>query len=101
MVNEAEVKKPTKSAYNRLPYFVNDVGYTATLSLLRAGAGQESHAEILLPALKKALRSNDRYVRAYAFETLSHLRTDEAIQLLIQSMQSARWCPDTHKASAF
>ncbi|MCJ8011538.1 HEAT repeat domain-containing protein [Paenibacillus sp. KQZ6P-2] len=90
---------PTDQYASNQKYIINKIGYTACLSLLRAG--REGDPAIVLHALKKALSSKDRYVRAYAFEALGHLRTEEAIEVIIQYFRSARWCPDTHKASSF
>ncbi|WP_245585845.1 HEAT repeat domain-containing protein [Paenibacillus pinihumi] len=80
-------------------YITNKIGYTAALSLLRTG--KLGDAKVVVHALNTALNSKDRYVRAYAFEALAHLRTEEAIDVLVRAYRSARWCPDTHKASAF
>ncbi|MEK3886317.1 HEAT repeat domain-containing protein [Bacillus sp. FSL K6-3431] len=80
-------------------YIINKNGYTAALSLLRVG--KEGDAHIVVDALKKALNSKDRYLRAYAAEALSHLRTEDAIDALIRFGRSSRWCPDTHKSSTF
>jgi HEAT repeat protein len=80
-------------------YIQNKIGYTAALSLLRIG--QYGEAGEVLEVLELALDSNDRYVRAYAFEALSNLRTAEAIDVLMRYYRTARWCPDTHKASMF
>jgi HEAT repeat protein len=97
--HEDDEKNPTDLYESNQNYIINKVGYTASLSLLRAG--REGDPAIVLRALKKALSSKDRYVRAYAFEALSHLRTDEAMEVLILYFRSSRWCPDTHKASMF
>jgi HEAT repeat protein len=94
--HEVDTENPTELYQT---YIINKVGYTASLSLLRAG--REGDPGIVLRALKKALSSKDRYLRAYAFEALGHLRTDEATEVLIQYFRSSRWCPDTHKASTF
>lgn len=80
-------------------YIANKIGYTAALSLLRTG--KDGDPEIVVDALRQALGSKDRYVRAYASEALTHLRTPEAIDVLIRFYRSSRWCPDTHKASTF
>ncbi|GAB6931026.1 hypothetical protein JCM10914A_50090 [Paenibacillus sp. JCM 10914] len=80
-------------------YILNKLGYTATLSLLRTVRDQD--VPIVIRSLEQALHSEDRYVRAYAFETLTHLRTPEAIDVLIRYYRSARWCPDTTKVSTF
>lgn len=98
--NEADGTSDSMDGYvSNQKYIKNKIGYTACLSLLRAG--REGDPAIILPALKKALTSKDRYVRAYAFEALGHLRTEEATEIIIQYFRSARWCPDTHKASSF
>jgi HEAT repeat protein len=96
---EADAENPIEIYESNQNYIINKVGYTASLSLLRAG--REGDPGIVVRALKKALSSKDRYVRAYAFEALSHLRTDEAMEVLILYFRSSRWCPDTHKASMF
>jgi HEAT repeat protein len=97
--NETDAEGPTDLYVSNQKYIINKVDYTASLSLLRAG--REGDPAIVLRALKKALSSKDRYVRAYAFEALGHLRTEAATEVLIQYFRSARWCPDTHKASTF
>jgi len=88
------------SAYSpNQDYIVNKIGYTAALSLLRIG----KYGEVgeVVEALEQALDSSDRYVRAYAFEALTFLRSPEAVDVLLRYHRTARWCPDTHKASAF
>lgn len=80
-------------------YIMNKLGYTAALSLLRTA--KASDVPIVIHSLEQALHSKDRYVRAYAFETLTHLRTPEAVDVLIRCYRPARWCPDTTKASTF
>lgn len=80
-------------------HIMNKIGYTAALSLLRAS--RENDAPTILGSLELALHSKDRYVRAYAFEALTHLRTDEAVDILIRYYRTSRWCPDTSKASTF
>jgi HEAT repeat protein len=80
-------------------YIHNKIGYTAALSLLRIG--QHGDEGEVVKALELALDSNDRYVRAYAFEALTNIQTKEAIEVLIRYYRTARWCPDTHKASVF
>ncbi|WP_258171127.1 HEAT repeat domain-containing protein [Paenibacillus sp. R14(2021)] len=80
-------------------YITNKIGYTAALSLLRIG--KLGDPELVVAALRAGLDSRDRYTRAYAFEALTALRTEEALDFLIRYYRTARWCPDTHKASAF
>ncbi|OBZ17560.1 HEAT repeat domain-containing protein [Bacillus sp. FJAT-26390] len=80
-------------------YIRNKIGYAAALSLLRVG--RYGNVSEVISALNKALDSSDRYVRAYAFEALTFLRTEEAVDVLLRYYRSARWCPDTNKASTF
>ncbi|OPA73795.1 phytanoyl-CoA dioxygenase [Paenibacillus selenitireducens] len=84
---------------NMQSYITNKLGYTAALSLLRIG--KEGDALQVVRSLEKALNSKDRYVRAYASEALTHLRTAEAVDALIRYYRTSRWCPDTSKASTF
>jgi HEAT repeat protein len=78
-------------------YISNKIGYTSTLSLARIV--EKHHANLIVGSLKKALASRDRYVRAYASEALSLLRTEEALDALFRFFKVSRWCKDTHKAS--
>ncbi|NBD23936.1 HEAT repeat domain-containing protein [Paenibacillus glycinis] len=80
-------------------YIANKLGYTAALSLLRIG--KLGDPELVVSGLRAGLASKDRYTRAYSFEALTALRTEEAIGVLIQHYRTARWCPDTHPASTF
>lgn len=95
----SEIAEQTDQYISNQNYIRNKIGYTACLSLLRTY--QVGDPAIVLRGLKKALASNDRYVRAYAFEALGHLRTEAALDVLTEYFRSARWCPDTHKASTF
>lgn len=80
-------------------YIDNKIGYASALSLLRTG--QYGNAGEVISALSLALGSKDRYVRAYAFEALTYLRTNEAVEVLLRYYRTARWCPDTNKASMY
>ncbi|QHW31249.1 phytanoyl-CoA dioxygenase [Paenibacillus rhizovicinus] len=80
-------------------YITNKIAYTAALSLLRIG--KLGDPELVLSGLQAGLGSKDRYARAYAFEALTALRTERAIDVLIHYYRTARWCSDTHKASTF
>ncbi|MBM7568235.1 HEAT repeat domain-containing protein [Paenibacillus sacheonensis] len=80
-------------------YIANKIGYSAALSLLRIG--RSGDPALVVSGLQAGLESRDRYARAYAFEALTALRTEEAVSLLIRHYRTARWCPDTHKASMF
>ena len=81
------------------PYITNKIGYTAALSLLRTGNAGD--VKEVVRSLEQALYSKDRYVRAYAAEALTHLRTDEAVDILIRYYRASRWCHDTSKVSTF
>ncbi|MFE5319385.1 HEAT repeat domain-containing protein [Paenibacillus sp. NPDC056579] len=100
LLTEAREGQNSSDVYvQQQKYIGNKIGYTAALSLLRTG--REGDAQQVVSALEQALKSKDRYVRAYASEALTHLRTNEAIDVLIRYYRSSRWCPDTSKASTF
>lgn len=99
VAKEREVRDEQQSQGYGQSYIKNKLGYAAALSLLRIG--KYGDADEVISALSKALDSTDRYVRAYAFEALTHLRTNEAVDVLLRHYRSARWCPDTNKASTF
>lgn len=80
-------------------YIKHKITYTAALSLLRLGQVQE--AKEAVKALRTALEDDDRYVRAYAGEALTHIRSDEAVQVMIEYFRRSRWCPSTSKKSTF
>ncbi|NOU93201.1 phytanoyl-CoA dioxygenase [Paenibacillus sp. LMG 31456] len=80
-------------------YITNKIGYTAALSLLRTG--KTGDVKQVVRSLEKSMYSNDRYVRAYAAEAITHLRTEEAVDILIRHYRTSRWCSDTSKASTF
>ncbi|WP_337104214.1 HEAT repeat domain-containing protein [Paenibacillus sp. YIM B09110] len=80
-------------------YISNKIAYTAALSLLRIG--KYGDADLVIEGLVAGLQSQDRYARAYSFEALTAIRTAKAVDVLIKQYRAARWCPDTHKASAF
>ncbi|MFC5649181.1 HEAT repeat domain-containing protein [Paenibacillus solisilvae] len=95
-----EAQTESTNAYSpNQDYIKNKLGYTAALSLLRIG--KHGEAVEVVTALEEALSSNDRYVRAYAFEALSQLRIGEAVEVLLRYYRTSRWCPDTTKASMF
>ncbi|WP_018754221.1 HEAT repeat domain-containing protein [Paenibacillus terrigena] len=97
--NDASQANKTVNYAASQTYITNKIGYTAALSLLRIG--KSGYVQEVVRSLEQALYSNDRYVRAYAAEALTHLRTEEAVDILIRFYRSSRWCPDTSKASTF
>ncbi|MCQ6559231.1 HEAT repeat domain-containing protein [Paenibacillus mendelii] len=80
-------------------YILHKVRYAAALSLLRIG--QESAARAAVAALRDALEDEDRYVRAYASEALTFIKSDEAVETLIAFFRKSRWCSSTNKSSTF
>lgn len=91
----------------------NYVRFTAGLALARIGP----EAAAAVPALERALHDGDlapspmlgsakadqgaRYVSAIAATALQRIRTDEALNVLLPFLQTARWCPVTTKVSTF
>ncbi|MFC5404109.1 HEAT repeat domain-containing protein [Cohnella soli] len=97
--SESEAQSSNDMYISNQSYISNKIGYTAALSLLRTG--KDGDAKQVVRSLEQALHSKDRYVRAYAAEALTYLRTDEAVDVLIRYYRTARWCSDTSKASPF
>lgn len=88
------------------------VRFTAGLALARFGPD----AEGAVPALKRALADDQvarpllpspradqgaRYVSAIAATALERIRTNEALDVLLPYLQTARWCPVTTKVSTY
>ncbi|WP_246132190.1 HEAT repeat domain-containing protein [Paenibacillus hemerocallicola] len=71
--------------------------FTAGLSLARLGA----EAGDAVPALKRALDDPNRYVSAIASTALQRIRSDEALDVLLPFLQTARWCPKTTVKSMY
>ncbi|MGO4544952.1 HEAT repeat domain-containing protein [Paenibacillus sp. 2TAB23] len=96
---EQEKQEQANDFWPHQGYIANKIGYSAALTLLRTGKNGE--ADEVIGALTAALDSKDRYVRAYAFEALTYLRTEKAVEVLLRYYRTARWCPDTSNASMF
>ncbi|TMV49987.1 phytanoyl-CoA dioxygenase [Paenibacillus mesophilus] len=88
------------------------VRFTAGLALARLGP----EAKEAVPALRHALYDSDigvsmlstpkadqgsRYVSAIAATALQRIRTNEALDVLLPYLQTARWCPVTTKVSTY
>ncbi|RED63507.1 HEAT repeat domain-containing protein [Cohnella phaseoli] len=99
LLSENNAANPDDKDISNQSYIMNKIGYTAALSLLRTG--RDGDAGQVVRSLERALHSKDRYVRAYAAEALTYLRTDEAIDVLIRYYRTSRWCSNTSKASTF
>lgn len=99
ILSENDARQSDDKDMSNQSYIMNKIGYTAALSLLRTG--RDGDAGQVVRSLERALHSKDRYVRAYASEALTHLRTDEAVDVLIRYYRTSRWCSNTSKASTF
>jgi HEAT repeat protein len=69
----------------------------SSLALARIG----SKAEAALPALKTALKDENRYVRANAAHTLHQIGTTEATDTLMHFLMKSRWCASTSRESGY
>jgi hypothetical protein len=73
------------------------VRFTAGLALSRIGPG----AAAAVPQLELALDDENRYVRAHAAEALRYIDTEQAKDILIQSLFQSRWCSTTTPVNTF
>jgi HEAT repeat protein len=74
-----------------------EVRFNAVLGLARladAAAGT-------VPALRRCLRDENRYVQGYAVDALHRIGTPEAMAALLPHLKAARWCPMTTNDSPF
>lgn len=107
----AELIVPALCSALQDPYMY--VRFSAGLALARIGPDASS----AVGALQIALQDEDegpvpmlqaskadqgaRYVSAIAATALQRIRTDEALDILLSFLQTARWCPTTTKVSTF
>jgi HEAT repeat protein len=112
-----QIRQPTELTVPALSKSLQDEDvYTRFLSgLALARIGPDAAAAV--PALAQALhdetlskslmlgKSKDdrgaRYVSAIASTALQRIRTDEALDVLLPFLQTAKWCPVTTKVSTF
>jgi len=73
------------------------VRFSAAFSL----AQQAPVAAPAVPALRSALKDENRYVPGYAVEALERIGTPEAVAALVPYLKTLRWCPKTSAASLF
>lgn len=73
------------------------VRYNAAYALACFG----TDAAEAVPALAQALHDDNRYASGHAISALRRIRTPEAIDTLLQWMETTRWCPVTTKDSTF
>ena len=80
----------------------SEVRFDAALSLARAAVcgSTELMGEAVAP-LEEALFDTNRYVSAYAAETLERVGTPEAFDALVPFLRTARWCPHTDNRKPF
>ena len=80
----------------------SEVRFDAALSLARAAVcgTSELMADTVGP-LEDALFDTNRYVSAYAAETLERIGTAEAFEALVPFLRTARWCPHTDNRRPF
>lgn len=76
---------------------VDYIRFMAGLAIARIGEG----AGGAVPALKLALYDTNRYVSAIAATALQRLKSEEALDVLLPFLQTARWCPVTTVASTY
>ena len=69
----------------------------AALALWRMSPNTNS----AISSLAAALNDGDRYVQGYALEALERIGTPEAINVLLPSLKTSRWCSITHPQSMF
>ena len=80
----------------------SEVRFDAALSLTRTAVcgTTELMADTVAP-LEEALFDTNRYVSAYAAETLERIGTREALEALVPFLRVARWCPHTDNRRPF
>ncbi|MEC9293714.1 MAG: HEAT repeat domain-containing protein [Chloroflexota bacterium] len=69
----------------------------AALALWRMSPNTDS----AISSLAAALNDGDRYVQGYALEALERIGTPEAMNVLLSSLKTSRWCSITHPQSMF
>ena len=69
----------------------------AALALWRMSPNTDS----AISSLSAALNDGDRYVQGYALEALERIGTPEAMNVLLPSLKTSRWCSITHPQSMF
>ena len=74
-----------------------EIRFFAPISLARVGVS----ATAAVPALIKALRDENRYVRGHALEALVRIDSPEARRAAFDFLKASRWCPNTTPASPF
>lgn len=95
--NEGAQERAANSLSTMLDDSDEQVRFTAALSAGRMGAA----AAPTVPALRQALKDENRYVRANAVDALNHIGTADAQRALIDYLLASRWCPSTTPESTF
>lgn len=73
------------------------VRYTAAYALARFGTDGES----AIPALRDALEDENRYASGHAAVALQYIGTPEALNILLDHLNTARWCPITTREDLY
>jgi HEAT repeat protein len=78
----------------------NKVSAAATLSLLRISKSLESHLPTI-SLLKNLMKHEERYVKGYAIEALTRIKSDHALDALLSFFRTSRWCSITTPKSLY
>ena len=73
------------------------VRYNAAYALARFGADAES----AIPALNEALQDENRYTSGHAAVALQYIGTPESLEVLLDHLATARWCPITTREDLY
>ena len=73
------------------------VRYNSAYSLARFGAD----AEPAIPALHEALQDENRYASGHAAVALQYIGTPESLNVLLDHLSTARWCPITTREDLY
>ncbi len=73
------------------------VRYNAAYSLARF----RGDAEAAVPALGEALQDENRYASGHAAVALEYIGTPEALNILLDHLNTARWCPITTREDLY
>lgn len=95
------IREPREPIVDALSEAMQDhsdyVRFQAGLALTRMA----EHAAAAIPALKQALNDPNRYVSAISAKALERIRSEEALDVLLPFLQTARWCPVTTAQSTY
>ena len=90
---EAEIR--ARGALRRVMAFLRRTPEVAQTPIAAAAA------EEAVPLLARALGDEDRYVRGNAVQALRRVGTPSAVEVLLESLTAARWCPFTTRDTPY